>query len=65
MSSNDELTAEEKKPASPGPGHNSGLEEPVWERWTKKRTFVRALEGTYRELVHELFTQPLVYHSKD
>jgi quercetin dioxygenase-like cupin family protein len=50
----------------PGPGHNSGTEETVvWERWTKKRTFVRALEGTYGELVHELFTQPRVYHSKD
>ena len=29
-------------------GHNSAAqrEEVVWERWTKKRTFVRALEGT-------------------
>jgi len=51
-----------------GPGHNSGAagEEPVvWERWTKKRTFVRALEGTYGELYQELFTQPRVYRSKD
>ena len=40
-----------------GPGHNSGTEETVvWERWQKKRTFVRALEGTYGELVLELFT---------
>jgi mannose-6-phosphate isomerase-like protein (cupin superfamily) len=37
----------------------------VWERWTKKRVFVRALEGTYGELVKELFKQPRVYHSKD
>jgi mannose-6-phosphate isomerase-like protein (cupin superfamily) len=37
----------------------------VWERWTKKRTFVRALEGTYGELVRDLFTQPRVYSSKD
>jgi quercetin dioxygenase-like cupin family protein len=53
--------------AGPGPGHNSGVDaEPVvWERWTKKRTFVRALEGTYGELIHELFSQPRVYHSKD
>ncbi len=30
-------------------GHNiqgARNEEVVWERWTKKRTFVRALEGT-------------------
>lgn len=47
-------------------GHNSGEgEAPVWERWTKKRTFVRALEGTYGELVHDLFTQPRVYHTTD
>jgi quercetin dioxygenase-like cupin family protein len=35
--------------------------EVVWERWTKKRTFVRALEGTYGELVKELFSQPRIY----
>ena len=40
-------------------------DEAVWERWTKKRVFVRALEGTYGELVHELFSQPRVYKSKD
>ena len=51
-----------------GVGHNSGVEhqeEVVWERWTKKRVFVRALEGTYGELVRELFTQPRVYSTKD
>jgi mannose-6-phosphate isomerase-like protein (cupin superfamily) len=49
-----------------GLGHNSGAkEEPVWERWTKKRVFVRALEGTYGELVRELFSQPRVYRTKD
>ena len=49
-----------------GLGHNSAQQEAaVWERWTKKRTFVRALEGTYGELVQELFKQPRVYHSKD
>ena len=26
-----------------GPGHNKP--EVVWDRWVKKRTFVRALEG--------------------
>jgi len=39
-------------------------EEVVWERWTKKRTFVRALEGTYGELVQELFTQPRIYSTQ-
>ena len=49
------------------PGHNSqaGAEEVVWERWQKKRVFVRALEGTYGELVRELFTQPRVYPTSD
>jgi mannose-6-phosphate isomerase-like protein (cupin superfamily) len=55
--------------ANPPPTHNIGAappqEEVVWERWTKKRVFVRALEGTYGELVKELFKQPRVYHSKD
>src|SRR5262245_58919783 len=48
-------------------GHNSGDKpgEVVWERWTKKRTFVRALEGTYGELMDELFSQPRVYHTRD
>ncbi len=65
----DSKTETRKKPVEPGPGHNidthAPREEPVWERWTKKRVFVRALEGTYGELVSELFTQPRVYHSKD
>jgi mannose-6-phosphate isomerase-like protein (cupin superfamily) len=55
--------------ANPPPTHNIGAappqEEVVWERWTKKRVFVRALEGTYGELVKELFKQPRVYRSKD
>ncbi|MDB9894387.1 cupin domain-containing protein [Reinekea forsetii] len=48
-----------------GAGHNHPKEEATWERWTKKRTFVRALEGTYGELVEELFNQPRVYSSTD
>ena len=35
----------------PGPGHNTEgaeKENQHWERWAKKRTFVRALEGTAR-----------------
>jgi gentisate 1,2-dioxygenase len=45
------------------PGHNE--KEMVWARWQKKRTFVRALEGTYGELVSELFTQPRVYSTAE
>ena len=37
----------------------------TWERWQKKRTFVRALEGTYGELKEELFNQPRIYHTRD
>ncbi|KZM49677.1 gentisate 1,2-dioxygenase [Labrenzia sp. OB1] len=37
----------------------------VWERWTKKRTFVRALEGTYSEMRDELYSQPRVYKTGD
>ena len=39
-------------------GHNQISDEEHkarFERWSKKRTFVRALEGTYGELVEELF----------
>ena len=40
-------------------GHNR--EQPVvWERWQRKRTFVRALEGTYSHLTKELLDQPRV-----
>ena len=64
-----EIMAMDDSTRGAGLGHNSGAtvekEEPVWERWTKKRVFVRALEGTYGELVQELFTQPRVYHTKD
>ena len=31
----------------------TGDNKVVWERWSKKRTFVRALEGTYGELKDE------------
>lgn len=50
-------------------GHNSTLSdaehEAKFERWSKKRTFVRALEGTYSHLVRDLFTQPRVYSAGD
>ena len=39
--------------------------EVTWERWTKKRTFVRALEGTYGKLKKELFDQPRIYPTQD
>jgi mannose-6-phosphate isomerase-like protein (cupin superfamily) len=47
-----------------GPGHNIEREV-VWERWQRKRTFVRALEGTYGDLTRQLLDQPRVYSSKD
>jgi hypothetical protein len=53
------------KTDAPGLGHNNPDEPVVWERWEKKRTFVRALEGTYGKLVRQLFDAPRVYHSKD
>jgi quercetin dioxygenase-like cupin family protein len=47
-----------------GAGHES--EHPVvWERWQKKRTFVRALEGTYGDLTQSLLSQPRVYSSRN
>ncbi len=59
-----DATAETEYYVRPGEaGHNE--KEMVWARWQKKRTFVRALEGTYGELVNELFTQPRVYRTED
>ena len=51
-------------PADPAPGHNR-FADVVWERKTKHRIFVRALEGTYGNLVKELFEQPRVYKTRD
>ena len=42
-----------------------GKNEVVWERWAKKRTFVRAIEGTYGELKEELYRQPRIYKTSD
>jgi quercetin dioxygenase-like cupin family protein len=47
----------------PGVGHNQP--EVVWERWVKKRTFVRALEGTYSDLQSGLLDKPRVYSTND
>jgi gentisate 1,2-dioxygenase len=46
-----------------GPKHNQD-NEAIWARWSKKRTFVRALEGTYSHLTKDLLDQPRVYSSK-
>ncbi len=49
-----------------GVGHNSEKREKVvWERWTKKRTFVRALEGTYSQMRDELYAQPRIYKTSE
>lgn len=52
------------------PPHDHSHEYPEelqerWERWAKKRTFVRALEGTYSHLYQQLLDEPRVYSSKD
>lgn len=63
--SNKTASSETEFYVRPGePGHNQN-KQMVWARWEKKRTFVRALEGTYGDLVRELFTQPRVYRSND
>jgi hypothetical protein len=41
-----------------------GRREVTWERWQKKRTFVRALEGTYSDLTKPPLNQPRVYSSR-
>ncbi len=57
---------------TPGLGHNKPSDEDAdeikhgkWDRWAKKRTFVRALEGTYSHLYKKLLEEPRVYSSKD
>ena len=51
----------------PGYGHNRLAlpQKYLRARHTKKRIFVRALEGTYGKLVRALFDAPRVYHMKD
>ena len=54
---------------TPGHGHNHppdhSHDEDVWERWSKKRVFVRQLDGTYSNLYQVLVEQPRVYSSRD
>jgi gentisate 1,2-dioxygenase len=57
--SSDSDTAARSEDGTPSPTHNR--EQPVvWERWQRKRTFVRALEGTYSDLTRDLLNQPRV-----
>ena len=55
----------------PGIGHNQPDEyaeekkHQKWERWAKKRTFVRALEGTYSHLYKALLEEKRVYPSNE
>ena len=49
--------------AEVGVGHNRP--EVVWDRWVKKRTFVRALEGTYSNMQQGILDQPRVYSVHD
>jgi quercetin dioxygenase-like cupin family protein len=39
--------------------------EQKWERWQKKRIFVREVSGKYDEIFQGLLNQPRVYKSKD
>ena len=55
------MSDQENDSAVAGPGHNRPEEgEVVWTFWRKKRTFVRALEGTYGEVYKSLYDQPRV-----
>src|SRR5215470_11042290 len=51
---------------APGQGHNRPPvedKEGKWERWSKKRTFVRELAGTYSDVYKSLLEEPRVYSS--
>ena len=65
MSEPSDTKAHDATPDRPhaGPTHNRERQV-VWDAWQKKRTFVRALEGTYSDLTRELLDQPRVYSSK-
>jgi gentisate 1,2-dioxygenase len=63
MSKDERESGSEADQAIAGPKHNQDSEA-VWARWSKKRTFVRALEGTYSHLTRDLLDQPRVYSSR-
>src|SRR3954454_14492188 len=56
---------------APGMGHNQPdplemeKKNQKWDRWAKKRTFVRALEGTYSHLYKTLKDEKRVYSAGD
>ena len=56
---------------APGIGHNQPdpmemeKKNQKWDRWAKKRTFVRALEGTYSHLYKTLVDEKRVYSASD
>jgi gentisate 1,2-dioxygenase len=53
---------------TPGQGHNRPPvedKEGKWERWSKKRTFVRELAGTYSDVYKTLLEEPRVYSSRN
>src|SRR5215218_10979091 len=56
---------------APGLGHNQPdplemeKKNQKWDRWAKKRTFVRALEGTYSHLYKTLKEEKRVYSAGD
>jgi gentisate 1,2-dioxygenase len=56
---------------APGIGHNQPdplemeKKNQKWDRWAKKRTFVRALEGTYSHLYKTLKEEKRVYSAQD
>ncbi len=42
-----------------------GGEDVKWDRWQKKRVFVREVSGKYGEVYRQLLEQPRVYKSKE
>jgi len=63
MMADDGRAKEPQEQETPGEGHNKP--KYIWPRWMHKRTFVRALEGTYSNLQQGLLDQPRVFHSTD
>jgi len=63
MAATPEGAAAQSQEGVANPKHNQEVPV-VWERWQKKRTFVRALEGTYSHLTKELLDVPRVISSK-
>ncbi len=59
----------DKTAAAPGPGHNQPTHDESlpgsekWDRWAKKRIFVRELAGSYSDLYKSLMEQPRIYPS--